>query len=136
MKVSDLQTHQNTQQIRPGGVKPGKIGNTSKHGINDTSKKTFRSVLNEQIGSDNSLQFSSHATKRINQRNIELTSDHMSRLEEGLSRVKEKGSQSSLLLMDEMAYIVSVRNQTVVTALNKEATQNNVFTNIDSVVIV
>ncbi len=136
MKISDLQIQQNNLQIRPENIKTEKIVNKSRHEINDTLKTTFQSVLNERIGNDNSLQFSSHATKRINQRNIELTPAHLSRLEEGLGRVKQKGSQSSLLLMDKMAYIVSVRNQTVVTALSKEATQSNVFTNIDSVAIV
>ncbi len=136
MKISDLQIQQNAQQIRPGGVQTGKLRHTPKSNIEGSHQKSFQDVLNERIGRDNSLRFSSHAAKRISERNIELTSIHMSRLGEGLSRVKEKGSQSSLLLMDEMAYVISVKNQTVVTALNKETTRSNVFTNIDSVAIV
>jgi len=136
MKVSDLQLNQNVQQIRPGGIKPGQIGKGPKAGNLDTPKTSFQDVLNERIGSDNSLQFSSHASKRISERNMELTPAHLSRLEEGLGRVKGKGSQSSLLIMDEMAYVVSVKNQTVVTAMNQESTRSNVFTNIDSVAIV
>lgn len=136
MKVSALQLKQNVQLIRPDSIQPGKIDKASKPEIQDIQKASFQDVLNERIGSDNSLRFSSHAAKRISERNIELTPAHLSRLEEGLGRVKDKGSRSSLLMMDEMAYVVSVKNQTVVTALNKEVTQSNVFTNIDSVAIV
>lgn len=136
MKVSDLQIQQNTHQIRPDNINQNRIDKRSNVDVDNQAKPNFNELLNNRIKSDNSIQFSSHAAQRIDQRNLELTPDHISRLEDGLGRVKEKGSKSSLLMMDDMAYVVSVKNQTVITALNEEAARSNVFTNIDSVAIV
>lgn len=136
MKVSDLQIKQNVQHVKPNGIKPNQTGEIQQGRKNDVNKTSFQDVLNNRIRSNNSLHFSSHAAKRISERNMKLTPSHFSRLEEGLGRVKEKGSQSSLLIMDETAFVVNIKNQTVITAMNQETTRSNVFTNIDSVAIV
>ena len=135
MKVSELQIQNQLTQLDIGKV--GSQGPAVKKSVsNNESKQNFSEILNTKISEDHSVRFSSHASKRLVERNMEVREDHMERLENGMSRVKEKGAKSSLFLMDEMAFVVSVKNQTVVTALDREAARSNVFTNIDSVAIV
>ena len=81
------------------------------------------------------LQFSGHAAKRIEQRGLQLDGARMRRLEEAVDRAEAKGSRDSLVLLDELALVVSVRNHTVITAMDESSRRDHVFTNIDSVVI-
>ena len=84
---------------------------------------------------DSSVQFSRHATKRIEQRGLDLDAARLERLEEAVGRAADKGSRDSLILLDELALVVSVQHRTVVTAMDGTASREHVFTNIDSVVI-
>ena len=97
--------------------------------------KPFGTVLNEKIANQG-VRFSAHAIHRMDERSITRSHNDLERLNAGVERAKAKGSKDSMVLMDEMAYIVSVKNQTVITALTKEMSKDNVFTNIDSVAIV
>jgi len=69
-------------------------------------------------------------------RSINLTGEQMARLQNGVSQAAQKGARESLVMMDNLAFIVSVTNRTVVTAVDKAASSGNVFTQIDSAVIV
>ncbi|MCI7062286.1 MAG: flagellar protein [Lachnospiraceae bacterium] len=80
-----------------------------------------------------SLKFSKHANERLANRNINLSETQMERLENGTTRAREKGIQESLVMVDNLAFIVNVKNNTVVTAL--EDSSDSVFTNIDGAVI-
>lgn len=82
------------------------------------------------------LKFSKHAVDRLQDRNIELTTEQVERLENGTKKANEKGIRESLVLMDELAFIISVKNNTVITAMDKSETEENVFTNIDGAVII
>jgi len=82
-----------------------------------------------------SLQFSRHALERVQRRGIELDRGTLARLSEGVSRAAGKGSRDSLVLVDGTAFVVSVANSTVITAVDSEHMKQNVFTNIDSAVI-
>ena len=73
---------------------------------------------------------------RLSDRNIELSGGQIKRLSDGARKAGERGIQESLVLMDELAFIVNIPNKTVVTAMDSSETQNNVFTNIDGAVIV
>ena len=90
---------------------------------------------NMQILENSSLKFSKHAAMRLLDRNIHLTQDMNARLENGVEQASEKGIQESLVLVDSLAFIVNVPNRTVVTAMDQNETQSNVFTNIDGAVI-
>ena len=92
----------------------------------------FEEVLQQEIGR---LRFSRHAQERIESRNLALDKRDLALLEGALDRAEGKGAQDSLVLLRDMAFIVSVKNRTVVTALDGEALRDNVFTNIDSAVI-
>ena len=93
------------------------------------SGRSFADVFEE-------LKFSKHASTRLQDRNIELSDSQIDRLNAGMQKANEKGINESLVLMDQMAFIVNVRNNTVITALNEQEIKENVFTNIDGAVIV
>lgn len=104
-----------------------------------TVKKTetgFQQVLQQTLVAQSKLQFSKHAMDRIQRRNLELTPERLARVEQGVQEAARKGCRESLVLLDEMALIVSIKNQTVVTALDGQSLKNNLFTNIDSAIIV
>lgn len=81
------------------------------------------------------LAFSKHALQRIEQRGLRLDQARLDRLEAAVDRAEAKGSRDSLVLLDELALVVSVSNHTVVTAMDEASRKEHVFTNIDSVVI-
>jgi flagellar operon protein len=82
------------------------------------------------------LKLSGHAQTRLRGRNIGLTSEDWNRVSNGVGLAAAKGSRESLILLDDVALVVSVRNRTVITAVDKDNLKENVFTNIDSAVIV
>ncbi len=88
-----------------------------------------------KAGGSQPLQFSKHALERVQRRGIELDAPTLQRLHEGVTRAAGKGSRDSLVLVDGTAFVVSVRNHTVITAVDPEHVQEGVFTNIDSAVI-
>ena len=81
------------------------------------------------------IKFSAHAQSRLQSRHIALEPQQMERLEGAVQKAATKGSKDALVLMDELAMVVSVKNKTVVTVVDKDNLKQNVFTNIDSAVI-
>jgi len=96
--------------------------------------QSFAEALS-QAGGSQQLQFSKHALSRVQRRGIELDSATLGRLSEGVGRAASKGSRDSVVLVDGTAFVVSVSNRTVITAVGSEHMKDNVFTNIDSAVI-
>jgi len=88
-----------------------------------------------RAGASERLQFSKHALERVQRRGIELDPSTLTRLSEGVGRAASKGSRDSLVLVDGTAFVVSVSNRTVITAVGSQQMKDNVFTNIDSAVI-
>ena len=82
-----------------------------------------------------SLKFSKHALGRLNDRNIELNTEQLERLQVGAEKAGRKGIRDSLVIVDQLAFIVNVPNQTVVTAMDSTSTDENIFTNINGAVI-
>ncbi len=101
-------------------------------GTGSAAGGSFAEALEKASGAP---QFSKHALARLERRGIELDGATMQRLGEGVSRAAAKGSRDSLVLVDGTAFVVSVRNNTVITAVGPEHMKDNVFTNIDSAVI-
>ena len=95
----------------------------------------FSEILQrKQSASETSeLKFSKHANERLASRNIDLTDEQMARLESGAKRANEKGINESLVMVDNLAFIVNIKNNTVITAVNDG--EDKVFTNIDGAVI-
>lgn len=80
-------------------------------------------------------KFSKHAQKRLASRNIDFSAGDMARLQQAIEVARKKGARDSLVLMNDLALVVSVKNNTVITAVDEGSTKENVFTNIDSAVI-
>lgn len=97
---------------------------------------SFQEILQQKtLQSTGNLKFSKHALGRLTDRNIELSEGQLERLNEGAQKAGQKGIRDSLVIVDELAFIVNVPNQTVVTAMDSTETINNVFTNINGAVI-
>lgn len=95
---------------------------------------SFQEILHRQ-NKTGEVKFSKHAAGRLSDRNIELTDGQMERLNEGAAKAEQKGIRESLVIVDELAFIVNIPNNTVVTAMNSHDATENVFTNIDGAVI-
>lgn len=93
--------------------------------------KSFSEVL-DSVRS-NELVFSKHANERLLSRNIDLSDSQLERLQNGTRRAEAKGIKESLVVVDNLAFIVNVRNNTVITAVNEK--DDKIFTNIDGAVI-
>lgn len=100
--------------------------------IADTS---FGSILQKKLQEKDDITFSKHANMRLDARNIELTSQQIQKLQNGIEKAEQKGIKESLVLMDNIALVVNIENKTVVTALDQNETREHVFTNIDGAVV-
>jgi flagellar operon protein len=102
-----------------------------------TSGPSFAETLERASKTSGSepLHFSKHALERVQRRGISLDPTTLGRLHEGVGRAAGKGSRDSIVLVDGTAFVVSVNNRTVVTAVGSEHMREHVFTNIDSAVI-
>ncbi len=96
---------------------------------------SFNDVLNK-IKDGEGVKFSKHAMDRLDSRNINLTEAEMNRIHDGIGKAKNKGVREALIMMDNKAFIASVQNNTIITAVTDEQLKDNVFTNIDGAVIV
>ncbi|MSS63009.1 flagellar protein [Lachnospiraceae bacterium WCA-693-APC-MOT-I] len=96
---------------------------------------SFSEILKNKQASEGlgELKFSKHANQRLASRHIDLTKAQLERLENGTNKAREKGIRESLVMVDNLAFIVNIKNNTVVTAVND--TEEGVFTNIDGAVI-
>lgn len=103
--------------------------------VSNDNRVSFEEVLKQT--KDNSieegLKFSKHANERLASRNIDLSQGQLERLMNGTKKAHEKGINESLVMIDNIAFIVNVKNNTVITAVNDK--DDKVFTNIDGAVI-
>ena len=90
---------------------------------------------NLSYGDTEKLKFSKHALERLEDRNIQLSPEQLERLNDGAGKAGQKGIKDSLVIVDQLAFIVNIPNQTVVTAMDSSETNDNVFTNINGAVI-
>ncbi len=101
-----------------------------------TEGLSFQEILQQKAQGDGGLKFSKHCMGRLADRNIELTGSQLERLENGTKKAQQKGIRDSLVIVDQLAFIVNVPNQTVVTAMDSTETDDNIFTNINGAVII
>ncbi len=99
--------------------------------------KSFQEILeSSRAKNSGEVKFSKHAANRLADRNIELTENQLDRLKEGTEKAGAKGIKESLVIVDQLAFIVNIPSSTVVTAMNRQDAAENVFTNIDGAVII
>jgi len=112
------------------------VTNIPRSKTENTAQNTSVSAANfrDILGSKMPVQFSKHATLRLDSRNISLTNDQMERVADGIGKASDKGIRDSLVLVDDIALLINVKSRTVITAMSQE--NENVFSNIDGAVIV
>ena len=97
---------------------------------------SFQSILQEKLQATSNVSFSKHAVKRAADHGITFSQDSLTRLGEGVRLASEKNLDDTLILVGDTAFVVNVPNNTVITAMNKDEMQGNVFTNINGTVII
>jgi flagellar operon protein len=95
-------------------------------------RESFAEALREASGG---LQLSRHAQKRVERRELDLDAARQERLSAAIASAALKGARQSVVVLDDLAVVVNVRDRTVVTAMSTEGGRQRVFTNVDSVVI-
>lgn len=118
-----------TMPITPAGRQTSQISTP-----NSKDTNLFKNILQNEIAE---VKFSQHALERIKSRNIQLGSEELTGIKEAVDKAAQKGARESLILMGgNLALVVSVKNRTVITAMDGASMKENVFTNIDSAVII
>ena len=98
---------------------------------------SFAEALQEKLNEKHGVEFSKHALQRLEERSIDLSENEtLERLNKGVELAAGKGSSETLVLVGRNAFVVSVKNNKVITTLSDNELNGNVFTNIDSTVIV
>jgi flagellar operon protein len=121
--------------MRPIQIGPA-VPNTNQPAPKAVEGPSFDQLFQQQLEQQTNIKFSAHALKRLESRQISLDNQDMALLKDAVNKVEAKGAKESLILMDQMALVVSVKNRTVITAVDSNNLKENVFTNIDSAVIV
>jgi flagellar operon protein len=104
---------------------------------NQENGATFIDLLQQLQKEDTaaSVKISSHAQKRIQSREIQFDSTTLKTLDQVLEIGTQKGSKSTLVMAQNQAFILSIKDRTLVTALKQEEMNEYFFTNIDSVFV-
>lgn len=123
-----------TVQFNPGILGTANTSSASVSRKSEQKNGSFDSLLQTQINKSG-VQFSAHAQKRLAERNVKLSDSEQARLGAAVDKAQQKGADKSLVLMDDLALVVSARNRTVITAVDASNSKDGVFTNIDSAVI-
>lgn len=101
-----------------------------------TQENSFDQVLQQKLQqTQNQLQFSKHSQERIQQRGIEMTEDLLAQMNEAADSARQKGAKDVVMITQQAAFVVSVANNTVITAMNGNEMKNNIFTKIDGAVL-
>lgn len=101
-----------------------------------SKRNDFAGALSAELQKQSSVRLSAHAEKRLAERNVSFSESEQARLDKAVERVNGKGADKSLVLMDDLALLVSVKNRVVITALDADSAKDGVFTNIDSAIII
>lgn len=116
---------------RSGGSSPAGESVPARSG-----QASFNEILSTELERSGGLKISAHAQRRLLERNVTLGREDMMKIEGAVHRAATKGSRESLVIYGELALVASVKNRTIITALEGKDMKDHVFTNIDSAVIV
>lgn len=121
-RIQANQIYHPNKLLKSPGQRQEKVENTS-----------FANQLRQSMKS--SVSFSQHAKSRLEQHGISLTESQLQKLNDGVETARQKGSKDSLMLMKDFAFVVSVQNNKVITALKQGSMKDQIVTNIDSALI-
>jgi len=116
-------------------IRSGSVDVFSSTQGNQSTKEIQGINFQQFLEQASSIRFSNHAQKRLEARSIDLDQGKIIRLENAVEKADAHGSKESLILLDELAFIVNVREKTVVTTMDMSNKKTGIFTQIDSVVI-
>ncbi len=124
-------------QFRPIGAPISKANSKLYNAtqVSPSNNQTFAAQLKAAIESTNKLVVSKHAQERLMERNISISEDHWAKIEEKVSEAKKKGVTDSLVLLKNAALVVSAKNGTVITALDRQEASSKIFTNINGTIV-
>lgn len=105
-----------------------------KQSTEQVSKQSFMDHLKQATGDE--LKISKHASERLNERNISITDREWQQISKKVFEAKNKGVKQPLVLLDQAALIVSAKNATVITALDRNEAKQQLFTNIDGTILI
>lgn len=129
----------NTGPVNPAaskGIMPSDKAATKKSDLTKKAGMTSFNDLLEGVRQDNKLKISAHARQRMESRDINLNENDLKQISDAMDKAGSKGARSSLLLYKDMAFVASVSNKTIITAIDEVEAQEHIFTGIDSAVIV
>ena len=131
MLISEYMRLRNGISVTTGNASPNAPASVNAEG------NTFADELKKaQSLANSSVEFSKHAIERLDSRDIDITEGNMlDRLNRAVELAEQKGSNDALVIVDTAAFLVSVKNNKVITAMNTGEMTGNCFTNIDSPVI-
>jgi len=102
----------------------------------ETKESSFKDMFSRELAGDRQVTFSKHAGERLFSRGIMFSAEKLNRLADAIDKAAAKGSRETLVLTDEAALVVSVKNRTVITAFDRDSLRDGVVTSIDSAVII
>lgn len=127
---------QNDYLLRKSKVtQTNRPNNTRVNNTKQPPKQSFDAVL-QQIQSSGEVKFSKHALSRLEQRNIKLTAEDITKINGAVDKAAKKGVKDALIMMDNKVFVANIKNKTVITAAADDQLKDNVFTNIDGAVII
>ncbi len=116
-------------------IQPRRTDYTQQNQERKTGKSSFKDIFTRKLKEQPEIKFSRHAQNRLVSRKIKVSEKELNRLKSGIEKAEDKGAKDSLIIVNGVAYVVSVENKTVITAIDNKNIKENVFTNIDSAVI-
>ena len=105
-------------------------------GISQKDIAQFQQMVHDSVRKKEAVKMSAHAQERLHERKMNISDGDMAKINQAVSRAREKGVKSSLVLMGDMALIASVKNSTIITAMDRNDLREHVFTGIDGAVII
>lgn len=130
MLISEYLALRNQISVTTGSVQVPETAS-----VDSEQGESFAAALSEKLRDNKGVEFSKHAIQRISERSINVGGDTLERLNKAVEIAADKGSVETLVLVDTNAFVVSVKNNKVITTVSREELQGNIFTNIDSTVI-
>ena len=125
---------------KAGRISAGNV-QSANNSVNDVLRRngagaSFQTLLNQQLKENENLKFSKHAQERIGQRGIEVSQTLVDSLEDAVSKARDKGAKDIVIIDSKGAFLVNIPNNTVITTMSVNEMKENIFTNIDSAVVI
>jgi len=102
---------------------------------NKVSGESFKDMFSRELAKQRDVTFSKHAHERLYSRGIDLNEKNLNRIADAIDKAETKGSRETLILSEQAAFVVSVKDRTVVTVFDPDNLKDGIVTSIDSAVI-